>query len=280
MCLFTSSTTHLIVDVNGFVPGSVSSLVSVVPARLLETRSGPGMTTVDHQFEGEGTVAAGSVKEVPVLGRGQVAGDAATTVLNVTVTEPQAAGFITVFPCGESPPLASNLNYLSGATVANAVVTRVGAGGKICIFTSATTHLIVDVNAFLPAAVTSVVSVVPARLLDTRSGPGISTVDHVSEGGGMVPGGTIAVLPIVGRGGVAANAGSVMLNVTVTGPVAPGFITVFPCDEPRPTASNVNHLAGSTVANAVVTKVGVSGDVCLFTLATTHLVVDVNGYAL
>jgi hypothetical protein len=68
------------------------------------------------------------------------------------------------------------------------------------------------------------------------------------------------------------------MNVTVTGPNAAGYITVFPCGEPQPNASTVNYVAGSTVANSVISKLGTGGKVCLFTLAATHLIVDVGGF--
>ena len=71
---------------------------SLVPARLLESR--PELSTIDGQFNGIGVRGAGSVTVLPVVGRGGVGGDAAAVVLNVTVTDAQAAGFVTVYPCG------------------------------------------------------------------------------------------------------------------------------------------------------------------------------------
>jgi len=73
--------------------------------------------------------------------------------LNVTVTAPERAGFVTVFACG-TRPLTSNLNYDSGATVAVAVVAPVDPDGSICIFSSATTHLVVDVGGSFVAPTT------------------------------------------------------------------------------------------------------------------------------
>jgi hypothetical protein len=91
---------------------------------------------------------AGSVTVLPVAGRGGVPVDAAAAVLNVTVIDAQAAGFVTVFPCGGGQPNASNVNFVAGQTVANAVVAKVGVGGRVCVFTSATVELIVDVNGY------------------------------------------------------------------------------------------------------------------------------------
>ena len=75
-------------------------------------------------------------------------GDASAVVLTVTVTEPGAAGFVSVFPCGSGVPLASSVNFVAGATVANSVVSGVGVGGRVCVFTSAATQLVVDVNGY------------------------------------------------------------------------------------------------------------------------------------
>ena len=100
---------------------------------------------------GIGVRGAGSVTEVSVAGRGGVPGDALAVVLNVTVVEPRGSGFVTVWPCGSKMPLASNLNFVAGQVVPNAVLSKVGVGGKVCVFSSAATHLVVDVNGFFPA---------------------------------------------------------------------------------------------------------------------------------
>ena len=86
-----------------------------------------------------------------VAGRGGVAGDASAVVLNVTVAGARGPGFVTVFPCGAAQPTASNLNFVAGSTVPNAVTSKVGAGGKVCLFSSGATDLVVDVNGWFPA---------------------------------------------------------------------------------------------------------------------------------
>jgi hypothetical protein len=75
----------------------------------------------------------------------------------------------------------------------------------------------------------------------------------------------------------ATGVGAVSLNVTATNPIASGFVTVFPCGD-RPLASSVNFTAGATVANAVVTPVSASGEVCFFANVDTDLIADVNGW--
>jgi hypothetical protein len=76
----------------------------------------------------------------------------------------------------------------------------------------------------------------------------------------------------------ATGADAVVLNVTVTDPTGPGFVTVHPCGQPRPLASSLNFVAGQTVPNLVVAKLGVDGQLCLFTTATIDLVADVSGW--
>ena len=238
-------------------------------------RTRPGLTTVDGQFAGVGRVGGKTVFELKVTARSGVPADADAVMLNVTAVGPVAAGFLTVFPCGSPRPIASNVNYVAGDVVPNAVLAKVGTGGKVCIYTSQGTDVIVDVNGYVPAG-GALSTVVPGRLLETR--PGLTTVDGQFAGVGRVGGKTVFELKVTARSGVPADADAVMLNVTAVGPVAAGFLTVFPCGSPRPIASNVNYVAGDVVPNAVLAKVGAGGKVCIYTSQGTDVIVDVTGY--
>jgi hypothetical protein len=150
----------------------------------------------------------------------------------------------------------------------------------LCLFASADTHLIADVNGYFGPS-TNFHSVVPLRVFDTRVGEsGGATVAKQWFGRDRV-----LFVTISGVAGVPANdVGSVSLNVTATRPVAPGFVTVFPCGE-RPLASNLNFVAGETVAGAVLTSVFVEHDpgqdvllVCFYASADVDLVADINGW--
>ena len=66
------------------------------------------------------------------------------------MTEPAGPGYATVFPCGIEPPLASNLNFVGGQTVANAAFVKVGDNGNVCIVSNQATHVIADVSGYLP----------------------------------------------------------------------------------------------------------------------------------
>jgi alpha-tubulin suppressor-like RCC1 family protein len=240
--------------------------------RLLDTR--PAGSTVDGASAAGGTRPADSVLEIVVAGRGGISASAREVVMNVTAVGPATSGYLTVFPCGSRQPNASNLNFDAGMTVPNLVVTSIGKDGKICVYTSAATELIVDVSEQFPRG--QVVASNPSRLTDTR--PGSQTVDDRAQGEGIRAAGSVTAVQVTGRSGVPANAGVAILNVTVTGTVGPGYVTVFPCDSPPPNASSLNYSADSTVANLVVSKLSSNGTVCVYTDAATHLIVDFAGY--
>ena len=84
-----------------------SGYTSVTPARLLETRVGEGLATADGLFNGIGELPAGSTTELQITGRADVPADADAVVLNVTVADARAPGYLTVFPCGSPRPNAA-----------------------------------------------------------------------------------------------------------------------------------------------------------------------------
>lgn len=143
VCLRTMETSaSLIVDVQGYVPRG-AGVVPHDPARLLDTR--PGGTTADGMAAGTGPVAPGTTLELPVAGRLGVPDDAVAVIVNVTATDPDGAGYVTVWPCGPAPN-ASTLNVAAGATVANAAIVGLDDTGSICLRPSESTmHLLVDI---------------------------------------------------------------------------------------------------------------------------------------
>ena len=268
----TGNNTGTVVEVVVNIP----SAVPVNPARLLETRDVAGFTTIDGLFEGEGKLVAGQVLELTVAGRGGVPADARSVFLNVTAVLPEADGFITVYPCDTARPNASNVNFFKGQIVPNSVLAKLDANGKVCVYTLATTDSVIDVNAYVPVGA-DLQGVAPVRLTDTRPGPDNGAFDDQDVDGRIAAGRTLEVV-VGNRNGVPANAEAVLLNVTAVYPSADGFITAYECGTTPPQASNVNFRAGAVSPNAVVAKVGTDGKVCLFSLADTDIVVDLNGF--
>lgn len=274
---YEAGTLVMVVDVGGQVGPSPSpveaSLYPLKPARLLDTR--PGEVTIDGRFEGLGRLTAGSVTRVTIAGRGGVDADAAAVALNVTAVQPSGVGYVTLFPCGSDQPLTSSLNYAAGGATGNSAIVKLNDDGELCAFTFAETHLVIDVNGWL-ADTDGFESLVSARLAETRAGE--RTVDGVAEEIGRLAAGSVTEVQIAGRGGVDLDADAVALNVTAVGPSAIGYVTLYPCDEDRPTTSSLNYGPGGAVGNSAVVSLSASGSLCAFTFADTDLVIDVNAW--
>jgi alpha-tubulin suppressor-like RCC1 family protein len=254
-----------------------SGFVPLVPARVLDTRF--GQPTSDGQFAGIGPVIGGNWLNLTVLGRGGVpASGVSAVVLNVTVTNPTTPGHVTVWPAGDALPLASNLNFTPGETIPNLVIAEIGINGEVSLFNSnGSTGMIADVVGYFTTA-SDLTALVPSRLMDTRLNE--QTSDGAFAGIGPVAGGNTLDLTVLGRGGVpASGVTTVVLNVTVTNPTTPGYVSVWPSGIARPFTSNLNFTAGQTIPNLVMAKVGSNGKVSLFNSnGNTDIIADVVGY--
>ena len=266
VCFFSNAPTDIVVDVNGWYP-SGSGFTSVSPVRAVDTRLG------DTRL-GDTRVGSGTVLDVPLAGTsGPMPGTVVAVSMNVTVDGPSTAGFLTVYPCGAVPD-SSSVNFVAGRTVANAVITPVSSAGDVCIYSSADTDVIVDVNGwFEPGA--SFNPVAPARTFDTRPGHG-GALDVAKR---KVDGGSVLDVLVDGLFGqsVAGHVAAVSMNVTVDGAQDAGYVAVFPCGS-MPEVSSVNFVSGQTVANAVIAPVSASGHVCFYSSVPADVVVDVNGW--
>jgi hypothetical protein len=253
----------------------VMDFTSVGPKRVFDTRPGQStnaLRTVPKQ-------KVGGVNELQVLFTdlpGFVPANGVGAVsLNVTATNAEGDGFITVYACGERESVSS-VNYVVGQTVANAVIAPVSAAGMVCFFSSAPTDIVVDINGWFPAG-KAFTSAGPKRILDTRPGQSPQALRSVTKA--KIQAGSFLEVQVTDLAGLVPATGvvSVSLNVTATNPSAAGFITVYACGT-RELVSSVNYTTGQTVANAVIASVSTSGTVCFFSLATTDLVVDINGW--
>ena len=231
------------------------------PVRVLDTR------------QQGGAVKDGSVVELKVAGRNGVPSGAAAAVVNLTVVEPQAAGYLTAYAQGGEAPVASNVNFVAGKTRSNLAVVPLSADGRIALrFASpATAHLVADIQGYVVGGQAQAPGTVqllrPTRLLDTRESQ-------------AVPAGGDLKLPVAGKAGLPAAVSAVILNVTAVDAGAAGYVTAYPGGE-RPTASNLNFVAGQTVPNLVLVKVGPDGVVLHNGAATPlHLVADIQGYVI
>jgi hypothetical protein len=244
----------------------------LAPARILDTRDGVGAS---------GPVARGHWVSVTVGGgsSGHPASGVGAVVLNVTVTGATAGGFETVYPDGIIRPGTSNLNFTAGQTVPSLVLAPVGADGKVDLYVSSVgrVQLIADVSGYtvagIPSGVGGLGPLSPTRILDTR---------HAVGAAGPIAGGQWVSLVVEGgNSGVPAyGVAAVILNVTVTGATATGYLTVYPDGFTRPDTSNLNFTAGQTVPNLVLAPVSATGIVNFYVscAGVVHIVADVSGY--
>lgn len=252
---------------------------ALAPDRLLDTRSGSG-------YPGAGqTLGPNSVLPITVAGPGAggVPDTATAVALNVTVTDATASSYLSVYPVGATQPLVSNLNWAPGETVPNLVIVPVGSGGQVNLYNhSGLVDVVVDLEGYFapePSASTvgSYAALNPQRIADTRPDSG-----SPNAGQTLGPSGSLSI-QVTGAGGVPSSSSdveAVLLNVTVTDTTAASYLTVYPEGGTEPTASNLNWVAGETVANRVVVPINSStGQVTVFNSAgAADVVVDVAGY--
>jgi len=158
----------------------------------------------------------------------------------------------------------------AGQTVANLVTVAVGAGNRVTLFNaSGSIDLLADLSGYFTAdAGAGFTAVSPVRVLDTRTGVG-APVAKVGAGGTVSV--TVPGLPV----GVTA----VTMNVTATNPTATSWVSVYAGGTSRPGASNLNVVAGQTVANLVTVAVGAGNRVTLFNASgSIDLLADLSGY--
>jgi len=262
----------VIADIEGYVAlanapsGSDGLYAPVTPSRVLDTRDGTGTNGVKQPVGTAQTIV------VPVASAGQEA-----VVLNVTATNPTAATYLTVWPDGTAQPVVSNLNVAAGQTIANRVMVKVPANGKIDIYNAAgSVHVIADLNGSFtdgsaPASGSQFQGILPLRIVDSRDGTGSPAVPI-----GL---GASRAFMVAGANGIPSTATAVVANLTVTNTAAASYLSAWPDGDPRPNASDLNWVAGKTVPNLVVVKLGTNGKLDVFNAAgSTDVILDVVGY--
>ena len=117
-------------------------------------------------------------------------------------------------------------------------------------------------------------AVTPCRAVDTRSGSG-----------GIIQASVFRGFTMKGVCGVPATAKAVSLNLTIVGPTADGFFSIWPFGGAFPVVSTINFVAGEpAIANGAIVPLaagtpdlnagyGIAGG-----SATAHALMDVTGY--
>jgi hypothetical protein len=197
--------------------------------------------------------------------------------LNVASVYPDFDGYVTVWPCDRDRPFTASLNPRAGAVKPNLVLTPVSAKGTVCLFSSTPVDLVVDVTGYLSADSASMFTPsAPFRFTDTReaSQPKL----HAGTAGARLGGGRTLRLPMAGKRGIPADAKAVSVNIAVTDGSVAGFVAAWPCDVKQPNTANVNYAAQVPTSNGAQVPLSAGGELCVYTSADAHIIVDVNGW--
>jgi Subtilase family len=262
---------NVVVDLLGsFTPAATPAVssgrfVAVDPVRVLDTRpesNGP----VPPEFVPHIPAAAETVR---VTG---IPAGASAAVVNVVADQAQGSGFLRVQPTGATGLSTSNGNFVAGLASGTLSIVPVGSDGTISVYTSQITHIVVDLMGFITntsAAASSAglfVPLTPSRSYDSRNAPG-----------GIHQSLSTRLIPMTGST-IPTGASAVSMNLTSDAAAAPGFLTVFPADQPLPTISNLNYPATDPRANAGMVRLPANGTLNTLVNQTTHVIIDVNGY--
>lgn len=244
--------------------------VPITPCRVIDTRK----STLG--VFGSPSIAGGSSRDFTIpSGACSIPTTAQAYSFNVTVVPPAALGYLTLWPTGQTQPVASTLNSLDGRIKANAAIVQAGTNGAVSVFASNTTDVVIDINGYFVTGNSALAfyPVTPCRVADTRKS------SFGSLGSPSLVGGQSRTFAILSSNcNLPSTAQAYSLNFTAV-PSAPlGFVTAYPTGQTRPTASNLNDVVATVVANAVIVPAGTSGSVDVFASNNTDLVIDVNGY--
>ncbi len=131
-------------------------------------------------------------------------------------------GYLSVWPTGGPRPTVSTLNDVGGNVIANAAIVPAGTNGKVSVYPTDDTELVIDINGyFAPAGPGGLwlYAVAPCRVIDTR---------HVGSGqpftGTLAPPVDVVDSPC----GPPAAAQAYVFNATVVPPGSLGYLTLWP----------------------------------------------------
>jgi uncharacterized protein YvpB len=268
-----TGTVQVIVDLEGYFEANsgsstAGSYAALTPARITDTRVGSGEPNSGDALGPSATlnVSVQGVGGVPTAGVEAVA-------LNVTVTDTTQSSYLTAYPAGAVMPLASNVNWWPGDTVANRVIVPVGSSGQVSFYNSqGNTDLVVDAVGYFtdgtdtPGDASLYYPMSPVRLLDTRVDAGTPGANsYLSE-------------QFAGVDGISPTANSVIANLTSTNATEPSYFSMVP-EQTTPGTSDLNFGVNQTVPNLVIATLNGHGGADIYNdEGTADSIVDVFGY--
>lgn len=271
----SAGSTEVIVDVLGWYDADDSGsggnefTPPATPERLLDTRN-----------DSEGALAGNTILTSYIdFGQG---GDLSASVralaLNVTVVNAVGSGYLTAWDGNGAPPSTSVLNFRDNSAVANLTVVKTAlcttctapAPVQFAIYNASTqpVHVIVDLAGIYYNDGTVGLRfspLTPTRIKDSRvSGTAL---------------GAAATQTVTAPTTVADTTTSLLVsNVTAVGPTASTYLTLYKTGATKPSVSNLNAPAATTVANGALVAISGARQFNVYNNAgTTNYLVDVTG---
>jgi RHS repeat-associated protein len=251
---------------------SAGGLFTVPPCRLLDTRQSSAFVS-------------GTQNNLQVTSKCGIPAGAEAIVVNVTVTAPTGAGYLTVFPPDQPRPLVSSVNFQAGQTRNNASILTLAANGLLGIVAGipggGSAHVILDVTGYFseqPSASDTAEGpffyqpMAACRLADTRADSSLQ-------------GGAIRLFAAQGRCDIPNGAGALAGRVTAVSPTAAGFLGTFAGDTAWPQTTDLNFTpASAVVGNTIIPQLGktLGQDLAVYygaaSTSTTDATIDATGY--
>jgi hypothetical protein len=275
--VYVTNTTDVVIDIDGyFAPVTTSTLAfyPLTPCRVVDTRKDSFLPDL-----GPPALMAGVPRPFPILESTACIPSGITPAaysFNFTVVpiNQHPIGYLSVWPTGQSQPVVSTLNYQTGTIVANAAIVPAGTDGKITVYSTDGTQLLIDINGYfaMPTALMpglSLYALTPCRALDTR---------HRGSGQPFTGMLTPSVDVVTGPCGPPATAQAYVFNATVvpSGPL--GYLALWPDGEMQPVVSTLNAVDGAITNNMAIVPTN-NGKIDAYAgNGLTQLLLDLSSY--
>jgi hypothetical protein len=273
VCVYVTNPAHVILDIDGyFVPAGSSSagltFYPLTPCRVADTRNATGGL-------GGPFMSGGSSRDFPILsGSCNIPSTAKAYSFNVTAVPHMPLGYLSIWPTGQTQPVVSTLNSLTGTVTANAAIVEAGTGGDISIFVQDDSDVILDINGYFAPPGTgglSLYAVTPCRVADTRN-------PSSPLGGPSIDGGSTRTFPIFSSNcNIPSTAQAYVVNATVVPSGRLGYLSLWPDGETQPVVSTLNAVDGAITSNMAIVPT-TNGNINAFPEDPTDLFLDISSY--
>jgi hypothetical protein len=299
-------------DIEGYFMPEAASVTAgeyhpIPPLRVCDTRAGQEVNACNGFNDGK-SHAIGPNTAVKVTVAGQPAwcsptctpsiptdGTEEFAIINLTAIAGTVNTYLSVVPWStngcdyggnKGAPPFSTVNVSAGKAQGNRVFVDLATNQNpinICVYNAAgKANFVIDANGWFggPTAGTGLqfYASSPSRICDTRAGMGTPCAGHE-----LTPFGVLTVAA-AGQAGVPSGAKAVIANLAAIAGSSFTFITAYPSDAARPTASDINVGAGQVLDNLTAITLsggGSPGDFDLFnSLGNINVTVDVEGWFL